>query len=105
MHAREIWISNYEGFWINEFKGVFSGNGFELQNCYVNKVTTMGVFSYLNGGKLSNIGVTGSVIGYGVCRWIGWVISSSIITNSYSTGSVIGYGACRWIGWDNILPQ
>ena len=24
-----------------------------------------GVFSYLSGGKLSNIGVTGSVIGYG----------------------------------------
>ncbi|NLV87627.1 MAG: hypothetical protein GX025_10515, partial [Clostridiales bacterium] len=90
---------NYEGFSINTFSGVFSGNGFELQNCYVNKVSDYaGVFSRLTGGKLSNVGVTGSVIGYGTDTRVGGLVgysqSSSIITNSYSTCSVIGYGEC-----------
>ena len=81
--------------------GVFSGNGFELQNCYVNKVTDMCgcvfmfkvVVNYLIlelQVLLLDMVYVGGLVGYN---------TSSIITIHTLQVLLLDMVACRWIGW------
>ncbi len=55
------------------FKGTFDGQANEIRNIYINAEGNAGLFGYIDGGIVKNLGITGNVIGTG------------------STGSIAGY--------------
>jgi len=104
-------IYNYEGFWVDTFKGIVNGNGYELQNCYVNKITDWaGVFSILSDNSIiSNIRSTGISIGHsGYTGGLGgYLANGAIMDNCSSSCEVIGYenytgGLLGWIRISNV---
>jgi hypothetical protein len=80
------------------FTGIFNGNGYKITNLWINRTTIdgIGLFSYIDGAKIRNLGVEinsgkGGVQGDSAVGGIaGYVYNSSSITNSYSTGDVSG---------------
>lgn len=64
----------------NCFSGTFRGNGFEIRNIHISSSENayVGLFGYVNGGTIRNIGVTGDVV------------NNMDSTSSYA-GGVIGF--------------
>ncbi|GBU24240.1 hypothetical protein R83H12_00868 [Fibrobacteria bacterium R8-3-H12] len=103
------------------FKGTFDGNGHIISGVYFNNnIDYQGLFGYIDGAKIKNIGVTafyifgkgyvGGLVGrgnatidssyttgnvVGTANYVGGLVgynsgSNSTISNSYSTGNVVG---------------
>jgi FlaG/FlaF family flagellin (archaellin) len=77
-----------------EFIGTFNGNGFEINNLYINlpSTTSVGLFGYCkNGSSISNVGLINSVvIGKTNVGGLVGLGSSGTISNSYVKGTVSG---------------
>jgi hypothetical protein len=82
------------------FKGIFNGNGHKITGLWIERPSMdyVGLFSYIEGAKIRNLGVEinsgkGGVQGdVNVGGIAGHVDNNSSITNSYSTGNVSGNG-------------
>lgn len=108
------------GDYSNSFCGIFDGGGYEVSGLYVNQPEAYhgGLFGYISGATIANVGVSGSVttyrsaagvVGFAVYSYItsccssakvtsingyvggvvGWAQYSSV-ANSYNTGAVTG---------------
>ncbi|MGZ5802388.1 MAG: two-partner secretion domain-containing protein, partial [Burkholderiaceae bacterium] len=84
------------GFMGSPFTGRLDGLGHTISNLTINRSGTdyVGLFSTMNGGTISNIGLIGSnVTGKAyVGALAGQMSGYGIITNSYATGAVTGNG-------------
>lgn len=104
----------------NPFKGTFDGNGYQVQNLYINKISgesiTSGLFGWLNSGTIQNLGVVisekgltmkvtnsgvgdsqlGGIVGLGQkatlknCYVTGGAISGNVIGSASYLGGVVG---------------
>jgi len=77
----------------NSFQGTFDGNGHIISGVYINNSASnyQGLFGYINGGTIKNIGITASYIKGGT--YVGGLAgfnSGSKISNSYTTGNISG---------------
>ncbi|MCA9460082.1 MAG: hypothetical protein KC550_06045 [Nanoarchaeota archaeon] len=77
----------------NNFIGNFNGGSYIISNLYINRTSMdyIGLFGYINGGEISNLGITNNNISG--ANYVGSLIGFSIftnITNTYSTGNIIG---------------
>ena len=90
------------------FSGIFDGNEHEIAGLYINVPGSgydgyyMGLFGYISGGTVKNLGVDGYVNGY---RFIGGVVGyneNGTVENCYNNGKVTGaYGYIGGIAGDN----
>ncbi|MFI3314594.1 MAG: GLUG motif-containing protein, partial [Rikenellaceae bacterium] len=77
------------------FKGTFDGGGHQISGLYINQQSNdyQGLFGYISGATIKNLGVSGSVTGCsrvgGVAGYANW----SKVDNCYFTGSVKGYSS------------
>ncbi len=88
----------------NKYAGTFDGNGFEVQNLYINATeNNQGLFGITNGANIKNLGVTGSVTStsgntYYYAGIVGRAMNTQItdcynkatIDNNYNTGGIAG---------------
>lgn len=78
------------------FRGTFNGNGKVISGLYIDRSSEsyQGLFGYVDGGKVCNLGVTDvNIIGsYFVGGVVGQAKSGTVVENCYSTGSVRGIG-------------
>ena len=95
--ANDIDLSKYstgEG-WIpigdnNRFIGKFDGNGYIIDNLYINKeYIDMGLFGFVEDAEINNLGVENVNIKSGDCvgTLVGFLRAGSV-TNCYSTGTI-----------------
>ena len=83
------------------FAGNFDGKGFVIYGMYQNAGNYGGVFGYVSGGSVRDLGVeqgfafsvntVGGVVGYVTG-------SAAVIRDCYNTGNVTGYGAPIYVG-------
>ncbi len=77
-----------------QFTGSYNGQGFTINGLYINRSGSnfIGLFGYLSGGAISNLGVTNvDITGANyVGALVGLNNNTSTVQNSYSTGSVSG---------------
>jgi hypothetical protein len=80
-----------------KFTGSYNGDGYIIDGLKIDRISNnyVGLFGYVDGGSISNLGVTnvdirGGQLGTG--GLVGKIINSSTVTNCYSTGSVYGTG-------------
>ncbi len=76
----------------NPYSGTFEGGCFEVSRLYVNQSSSdgQGLFGYVDGATIKNLGVSGSVIGG---ESTGGIVGSNVggnIVNCYSSASVSG---------------
>jgi len=74
------------------FAGTFDGNGFVISGIYINSTSDyQGLFGYIDGGSIKDIGVTASYIKGG--GYVGALVGrGNNISNSYSTSTIQGTG-------------
>jgi len=89
---------------IGTFTGAFDGLGHTISNLYINRPATAaaGLFGYVNGGSISNVGLTDvSITGSDNVGGLAGVNDGGI-TNSYVTGNVSGtsYAVGGLVGWN-----
>lgn len=82
------------------YTGTFDGGGCLVSGLYINTDSNcQGLFGYVYGGTIKNIGVDGSVTGSSyVGGVVGWSHYSSSITSCYNTGDVTATGSEAWVG-------
>ena len=87
----------------NPFSGTFDGNNHEISGLDVNNPTLdyQGLFGYVDGGTVENLGVSGTVIGR---NYVGGVVGqsdhNSSVTDCYNAGSVEGQDEVGGVvGW------
>ena len=86
--------------YIVEFKGNFDGGGFIISNLAIdnNALNYAGLFGFVRGGTIENLGVEISASGITGRNYVGGVagvVNAGNITNCYVTGNVNGL---RWVG-------
>jgi parallel beta-helix repeat protein len=77
----------------NRFTGSFDGQGYKVNNLYINRPSTwyVGLFGYVgSGGKVENVGMTNESLTGFYC--LGGLIGANWgeVTNCYSTGTING---------------
>ncbi|MDR0516396.1 MAG: hypothetical protein LBH25_05055 [Fibromonadaceae bacterium] len=77
------------------FRGNFDGNKHIIRNLYINEPdeSGLGLFGYVEGGVIENLGVEGSLTGY---SYIGGLVAESdgaVIRNSYFIGDITVFDA------------
>ena len=85
-------IGNNSG---NAFSGTFDGNGHKISGLTVNDagVSTKGLFGYVNGGTIKNLGLENvNVVGGDYSGGLAANVTDGTITTCYVTGSVRGAG-------------
>lgn len=100
----------------NPFKGTFDGNGYQVQNLYINKISgesiTSGLFGWLNSGTIQNLGVvisekgvtmkvTNSGVGDSQLGGIVGLGQKATLKNCYVTGGAISgnaIGSASYLG-------
>lgn len=88
------------------FKGIFDGNGNVITGLCINRsgASDQGLFGYMNGGTVKNLGVINVSISGGVYTGgiTGRMYNNSIVENCYVTGSISGTSntesADRYVG-------
>ena len=78
----------------NAFSGVFDGQLYEVSNLAIteSKTSNIGLFAYVNGGTVKNLGVVNSEItGYCDVGAIAGKAFNAVFTNCYSKATVSGY--------------
>lgn len=86
------------------FTGSLNGNYHVINDLYINRgwfgSMGVGLFSYINGGSIGNVGLENVNITGG--SWVGALVghdTNGTIVNSYSTGKVIGQWASSGSPW------
>jgi len=76
----------------NSFQGTFDGDGHIINSIYINSTSNyQGLFGYVNGGTIKNLGIVASYVKGGTCVGnLAGYTSNSTISNSYATGNVNG---------------
>ena len=77
----------------NAFKGILEGNGFIIQNLYINSTSDyVGLFGCSMGGEINNLGLENSIItgNANVGGIVGAVYEQTAISNCYVTGNITG---------------
>jgi len=86
----------------NPFTAIFDGNGLEIQNLFINRLSAddatsginIGLFGVVSTGTLKNIGLGGAAMTVtgdtNVGSLVGRLIDGSKLNSSYSTGNVTG---------------
>lgn len=99
------------------FAGTFDGQNHKISNLYINSSDQVGLFANLNGGKIKNLTVEGTVFSttgsnatkYGTGGIVGYALSSAVIENCVSKVNVIGNdrahigGICGYATMDTII--
>ena len=94
--------ANAQGESAGRFSGIFDGNGKTITNLYVNypdnnvqaiNYYSTGLFGYLDGARIRNLTVSGSVTGYRECGGIVGSVENSVITNCSFSGVVRGFNS------------
>ena len=78
------------------FRGVFDGNSKVINGLYINATSTnQGLFGYIRGGTIKNLGVENVFINGGtqVGGIVGTATQSAIISNCYTTGVLTASGS------------
>ncbi len=94
----------------NAFSGNYNGNGFKIENLYINRPSTfdpVSLFGHVTGAELQRISIVNANITgqFNVGGIVGYAYLSSIVKNCYSTGSVSGsseIGGIVGYQWDNV---
>ena len=74
-----------------KFTGTFDGDGHKISGLFINNTTSdyQGLFGYISGGTIKNLGVNGNVTGgQHVGGVVGRAQSNTTVQNCYNTGSV-----------------
>jgi len=75
----------------SEFKGVFEGNGYKIQNLKMENTSTTGLFNYTSGATIKNVGLTDvNIKGGAQTGALVGNADATTISNAYSTGTVTG---------------
>lgn len=76
----------------NSFKGNFDGNNHKVSGLYINdnNLGYAGLFGYIVGGAVQNLGVEGSVTGKFHVGGVVGIVWEGSVTNCYVTGTVSG---------------
>ena len=88
----------------NHYTGTFDGNGYTVSGLYFNDTNSttcihVGLFGYVDGGSISNVGVVDSYINaYGEVGGVCGYISGGTIENCYNTGEVSASGSGAYVG-------
>jgi hypothetical protein len=95
INLASITVTPVAQFPVGQFTGVFNGGGHTISNAVINQPGSdyVGLFGYVNGGKIKNLGVVGVNI-HGR-DYVGGLVGGdhySTITSCYVTGSVSGTG-------------
>ncbi|MFI3262343.1 MAG: hypothetical protein R3Y26_05490 [Rikenellaceae bacterium] len=73
----------------NKFQGTFDGCGYEVSGLYINNSDSyQGLFGYISGATIKNVGVSGDVISSSYIGGIAGRAYSSTVVNCYYAGSV-----------------
>lgn len=90
------WVPIGTGYNVS-FRGCFDGNGKVITGLYIRTAAgspydSTGLFGYVSGGMVQNLGVTGADVTGGTCvgSIVGYIDSNSTVQNCYATGSVSG---------------
>ncbi|MDD4686274.1 MAG: GLUG motif-containing protein, partial [Clostridia bacterium] len=72
------------------FNGTFDGNNHTISGLYYNENWAAGLFGYMNGAEIKNLGIENSYFGslYGCAGGIVAWAENAVITNCYNTGNV-----------------
>jgi hypothetical protein len=75
----------------NNFAGNYNGQNHSIDGLTINRSSYLGLFGYVNGAVISNIGLTNATINGSqyLGGLAGYLDGETIITNAYATGSVI----------------
>jgi hypothetical protein len=90
--------SNYDTYDGNSFTGLFDGAGYKITNLTINtngaKGDFVGLFGYIDGGEIKNLGLENAIITDGnESHYISGLVghnTNGSISNCYSTGTVTG---------------
>ncbi|MFI3316165.1 MAG: fimbrillin family protein [Rikenellaceae bacterium] len=73
------------------FSGIFDGDGYKITGLYINQedVSNQGLFGYVYGGTIKNLGVEGDITGASYAAGIvGYLYERSSVDNCYFSGTV-----------------
>ncbi len=85
----------------NYFQGFYNGNGFVIENLYINRTFdgdfywNIGLFGYINGAVIENVSLKNVDISgdHDIGGFVGLAINSSIIRNCFCSGEIYGWSA------------
>ena len=76
------------------FKGDFNGSGYTITDLYINRTSTddVGLFGYINGGTIRNLGIIGANISVRDYAGIlaGRITNNSTVKNCFTAGTITG---------------
>ncbi len=75
------------------FMGSFNGAGFTISGLYINRPEDdyQALFGYIVGGTVKDLGVSGSITGYGNVGSIAALLNNGSILNCHNTAKITGY--------------
>ena len=74
---------------ISNYSGNFQGNGYEINNIFISNKENVGLFSMIEGAKISNLGISGNIQSTEITKieeGVGGIVGC---VNSYNTKSII----------------
>ena len=90
---------------IDSFTGTFDGQGYEINNLFINRPTSnyIGLFGSVgSGGLVENVGVNGNITGRDHTGCLAGQIDYGTVSNSYSIGSATGRNEVGLlVGWSD----
>ncbi len=84
------------GYIVYNYRGVFDGNGFEVELNIDNSTSSyQGLFGWISKAEIKNVGVTGSVTASGCSAGVvGYAENGSKIYNCYNRATILGDSSC-----------
>lgn len=88
----------------NSYKAIFDGNGHVIRNLMINRPTThfQGLFAYLDGAVIRNLGVTGKLMSITGQSHVGGIAGDALLStliNCFSTGAIVStYASSSYAG-------
>ncbi|KAB7513532.1 PGF-pre-PGF domain-containing protein (plasmid) [Halosegnis rubeus] len=76
----------------SRFTGTFNGTGRTISNLFIDRSVYVGLFGYVDGGRVENVGVVDADISVTI-RWMGGLVGyndQGTVSGSYATGHVSG---------------
>src|SRR5690554_5853381 len=76
----------------NRFHGSYNGDDYSIEGIYIDRVATVGLFGYIEGGEISNLSIYDALLtgmtGGGILA--GYITSGSTVSNVSVSGTVAG---------------
>ena len=85
------------------FSGNFNGQGFEIENIYVNKLNNAGLFGVATNCIIQNLGISGNIVSEGI--YVGGIVGKGMFSSFYKcynranitgvsyVGGIVGHGS------------